>query len=36
VIIAVEGGVNIKTRSWMFTDMDAPFEEEEMRVIKAL
>jgi proteasome lid subunit RPN8/RPN11 len=36
VIIAVEGGINIKTRSWTFTKMDAPFEEEELRVFKAL
>ncbi|MBE9531284.1 MAG: M67 family metallopeptidase [Proteobacteria bacterium] len=33
VIIAVEGGVNIKTRSWTFTEMEAPFEAEEMNII---
>ena len=34
VIIAVEGGENIKVRSWEFTEMDAPFEEEPLRFFK--
>ena len=32
VIIAVENGEKIKTRSWTFTKMDDPFEEEELTV----
>ena len=36
VIIAVENGEKIKTRSWMIADMEAPFEEEELSVFKAL
>ena len=36
VIIAVEGGEKIKSRSWTFTEMDAPFAEEPLRVFKEL
>ncbi len=32
VIIAVENGEKIKTRSWMFTEMEAPFTEEELNI----
>lgn len=36
VIIAVEKGTNIKVRSWEFTEMEAPFEEEPLRVFEEL
>lgn len=32
VIIAVENGEKIKTRSWTFFEMEAPFEEEELNI----